>query len=162
MKHIVGLGILLSGLWIGLSGHIEPLLLSLGLASTLLTLYLVHRMDVVDHESHPIHQIFRLLRFTVYLIHKIVLANWDVLKRIVMPGKTISPQMITLPLPQRTDLGRVIYANSITLTPGTVSVRLNKDSIMVHTLAKSNAEVLSQGKLASVIPEDHSTGIKRE
>jgi multicomponent Na+:H+ antiporter subunit E len=102
------------------------------------------------------------LRFTIYLVRKIVVANWDVVKRIVMPGKTISPQMITLPLPQRTDLGRVIYANSITLTPGTVSVRVNKDTVTVHALAKSTAEILSQGELASVIPDDHTAGISKE
>lgn len=162
MKHFVSLGILMCGLWIGLSGYTHPLLLSLGLASSLFTLYLAHRMDVVDQESHPIHLTIRLLRFTVYLIRKIVVANWDVAKRIVTPGNTISPQMITLPLLQRTDLGRVIYANSITLTPGTVSVRLSKDTVTVHALAKSTAEKLSRDELAGVIPEDHSCGIKRE
>ena len=154
MKHIISLGILLFGLWLGLSGHMEPLLLSLGLASTALTLYLAHRMDVVDHESHPIHLTSRLLRFTAYLIREIVVANWDVLKRIVTPGKSISPRMFEVPLPQRTNLGRVIYANAITLTPGTVSVRLNKDTITVHALAKETAEELATGKMASVVPED--------
>jgi multicomponent Na+:H+ antiporter subunit E len=154
MKHIISLGIVLFGLWIGLSGHMEPLLLSLGLASTMLALYLAHRMDVVDNESHPFHLTLRLLRFTAFLIRKIIVANWDVVKRIVTPGKAISPQMVKLPILQRTDLGRVIYANSITLTPGTVSVRLNQDSITVHALAKSTADVLRSGELASVIPED--------
>jgi multicomponent Na+:H+ antiporter subunit E len=162
MKHIISLGILLFGLWVGLSGHIEPLLLSLGLASVVLTLYLAHRMDVVDHQSHPIHLTFRLLRFTAFLIRKIIVANWDVVKRIITPGKTISPQMVELPLPQHTDLGRVIYANSITLTPGTVSVRLAHDTIMVHALAKQTAEVLRSGQLASVIPEDRASGNKKE
>jgi len=162
MKHIISLGILLFGLWLGLSGHMEPLLLSLGLASTLLALYLAHRMDVVDHESHPIHLTFRLLRFTGYLIREILVANWDVLKRIVTPGKTISPQLISLPLPQRTDLGRVIYANSITLTPGTVSVRISKDSILVHALARETAQALATGEMASVIPEDQPSQTQKE
>jgi multicomponent Na+:H+ antiporter subunit E len=70
--------------------------------------------------------------------------------------------MVELPLPQHTDLGRVIYANSITLTPGTVSVRLAHDTIMVHALAKQTAEVLRSGQLASVIPEDRASGNKKE
>ena len=162
MKHIISLGILLFGLWLGLSGQMKPLLLSLGLASVLLALYLAHRMDVVDHESHPIHLTFRLMRFTAYLISQIVLANWDVVKRIVKPGKTFSPQFINLPLPQRTDLGRVIYANSITLTPGTVSVRIHKDSITVHALAKETGQALASGELASVIPEDQPSQMLKE
>ena len=162
MKHIVSLGVLLFGLWMGLSGHMEPLLLTLGIASILLTLYLAHRMDVVDHESHPIHLTSRLLRFTAYVIREIVVANWDVVKRIVRPGKTISPQMIDVPLPQRTNLGQVMYANAITLTPGTVSVRLNKDTITVHALAKETAEELSTGKMASMVPEDPHLESPRE
>jgi multicomponent Na+:H+ antiporter subunit E len=162
MKHIISLGILLFGLWLLLSGHLEPVSLSLGFASTLLTLFLAHRMDVVDHESHPIHLTSRLLRFTVYLIREIVVANWGVVKRIIAPGKSISPQMINLPLSQHTNLGRVIYANSITLMPGTVSVRLNKDTITVHALAKEIAETLSTGQLAGVIPEDHNPQEEKE
>lgn len=154
MKHIVSLGVLLFALWMGLSGHTEPLMLWLAAASILFVLYLSHRMDLVDHESHPIHLTWRLLRFTFYLMGQVVLANWDVVRRVLSPGRMISPRMIEVPLSQRTDLGRVIYANAITLTPGTVSVRLGKKTITVHALAKSSADDLMTGDMARRVPDD--------
>ena len=154
MKHTISLILLLSGLWIGLSGHFDPLLLSLGAGSILLTVYLAHRMDVIDWESHPIHLTTRLMRFLLYLMREIIIANIDVARRIVTPGKTISPRMIDVPLPQKTVLGRVIYANSITLTPGTVSVSVNRETISVHALTREAAEGLGRGEMAAAVPED--------
>ena len=62
--------------------------------------------------------------------------------------------MITLPLTQKSDLGRVIYANAITLTPGTVSVQLDRDTITVHALAKETADALATGEMARKVPDD--------
>ena len=154
MKHTISLTAFLYILWFGLSGHTEPLLLSLGAASVLFTVYLAHRTDVIDHESHPIHHLTGLLRFWPYLMVQVIKANIDVIKRILKPGKSISPQMVDVPLPQQSDLGRVIYANSITLTPGTVSVDVGKNTIRVHTLAKQAAEDLSRGHMARLVPDD--------
>ena len=111
-------------------------------------------MDVVDHESHPIHLSGRLLRFHAFLTREILMANLDVVRHILRNGKAISPQMFELPVPHRTDLGRVIYANSITLTPGTVSVSLGKDQVLVHALSKEGADDLSSGRLAQAVPDD--------
>lgn len=154
MKHTLSLAAFLFILWFGLSGHTEVLLLALGVTSVLFTVFLAHRMDVIDHEAHPIHHLLHLLRFWPYLFVEVVKANVDVIRRIVKPGKTISPQMVDLPLPQRSNLGRVIYANSITLTPGTVSVELKKDTITVHALAKESVEDLGTGRLARLVPDD--------
>ncbi|MGB5277771.1 MAG: Na+/H+ antiporter subunit E [Gammaproteobacteria bacterium] len=155
VKHIVSLGVVLFALWLGLSGHLTPLMLSLGVASTLLTVYIAHRMDVIDHETYPAHMTILLVRFWFFLGREIVAANIDVIKRIFKPGKNISPQLFELPVTQKTDLSRVIYANSITLTPGTVSVNLNKDSVTVHSLSKDGAKDLSSGRVANAIPKDY-------
>ena len=130
-------------------------MLSLGLASVLLTVLLAVRMNVVDHESHPIHLTFKVLRFFVFLWREIILSNIDVAKRILKPGKSIAPQMADVPLPQQTILGKVIYANAITLTPGTVSVQLNKETITVHALTQQTIDDLHTGRMASMVPEDN-------
>lgn len=140
--------------WFLLSGHYGLLLLGLGLASVALTVYLMKRMDVIDHESYPIHLSKHLPAFIVYIMREIISANIDVIKRIVSPAShPISPQVLELPLPQKTDLGRVIYANSITLTPGTVSVKMDQDTILVHALSKETAAELATGKMAEAIPD---------
>jgi len=140
--------------WILLSGHYDPLLLGLGIASVGLTVYLARRMDILDDESFPIHLISKLPVFFAYMLWEILKSNIDVLKRILSwDEKAVSPRMVELPLPQKTDLGRAMYANSITLTPGTVSVGLTKESVIVHALAKGMDDDLSTGAMARAIPE---------
>ncbi len=139
--------------WFLLSGHTELLLIVLGIVSTLLTVYISHRMNIIDHESYPFHLSGRLIKYCFYLGKEIVLANWDVIKRIIMPGKSISPCVVTLPVEQTSDLGKVIYANSITLTPGTVTLELTNDKITVHALSKAGADDLLTGTMSSKVPE---------
>lgn len=147
-------GVLLFVFWLLLSGHFAPLLLGLGLASILFTVFLTKRMNVIDHESYPFHLSTQLPTFLVYIMREIVVANIDVIKRIMSwNSHSISPQLIELPLPQKTDLGRVIYANSITLTPGTVSVELENDRVIVHALTKQGADALAAGHMAKAIPD---------
>lgn len=152
MKHIISMTFALALLWLLLSAHFEPLLLGLGVASVLLTLFLALRMDVIDHESHPFHLTFQLLKFWSLLLWQITRANVDVALRI-LGFRPISPTVVTLPASHKTDLGRVIYANSITLTPGTTSIEVKRDCIVVHSLSEEGAEELRQGYLASLVPE---------
>ena len=153
MKHTIRLATLLFSLWLGLSGHLEALLLLLGAASTALVVSIALRMDSVDQERHAAHVPLRLLRFWVYLIGKVIIANLHVIRCIVMPGKTISPQLFTVPLPQQSDLGRVIYANSVTLTPGTLTLRVSNDCLLVHALTREAASKLQSGDMARIVPD---------
>ena len=138
--------------WIFLSGHMEPLLLGLGVASVALTVFLSHRMNVMDHESYPLHLSSRFPGFFLYLLREIVKANIDVVTRILDWRKAaISPQMIDIPQSQNTDLGAVIYANSITLTPGTVTIKLSNDSLTVHALSNEAADELASGAMSKEI-----------
>lgn len=149
-----GFTIILCIFWIFLSGHFAPLMLGLGLLSVALTVFVTKRMNIIDDESYPFHLIPRLPAFFLYLLKEIVIANIEVIKRIIkFKGKTISPQLIEFPVPQKSDLARVIYANSITLTPGTVTVSLSKNKVIVHALTKEAAEDLVEGEMARQIPD---------
>lgn len=155
VKHSISLGTLLFALWLGLSGQPDALMLSLGLASTLVVVYIAHRMDVIDKEKYPAHLTILLFRFWLFLAREVILANIDVLKYIFIPGKRISPQLFELPLIHKSVLSRVIYANAITMTPGTVSVSLNEDTITVHSLSRSAARDLCGGRMENAVPEDY-------
>ena len=145
----------LFAVWLLLSGHLEPLMLGLGLASVLLTVILIRRMTLIDHESYPLHLSSKMPSFLVFILREIVKANIDVIKRIMtFKRSSISPQLFEVPASQETDLGRVIYANSITLTPGTVSVELTKEKILVHALSKEAADELASGEMAKSIPDE--------
>ena len=144
--------VLLFLFWIFLSGHLEPLLLGLGMASVALTVFLSRRMNVIDHESYPLHLSSKFPGFFVYIFREIVKANIDVVTRILSWGKApISPQMIEIPQSQETDIGSVIYANCITLTPGTVTIKLSKDNLTVHALSKEAASELATGAMSEEI-----------
>jgi multicomponent Na+:H+ antiporter subunit E len=147
--HAVSLTLALFALWLLLSGHFaEPLLLGLGLASVILVVVIVHRMDVLDHETHPLHLSIRLPLYWGWLIKEIVLANIDVAKAILgLGGAAAAPTVFKVRASQRTEVGRVIYANSITLTPGTVTIAVDDDELTIHALTTGAVEGLEGGEM---------------
>ena len=137
----------LVAVWLLLSGHYEPLILIFGAFSCALVAVIAYRMNIVDYESHPIHLGWRLPVYHCWLVWEIVKANIDVARRILDPRLPISPTVFTLHASQPTELGHVIYANSITLTPGTVTLSVNRDEIEVHALSREAAEELKKGEM---------------
>lgn len=158
MLHAISLSAVLAGLWLLLSGHYEPLLLFLGVASVILVLLVALRMDVVDHEGHPVHLTLKCLTYWPWLGWEIIKANIDVAYRIIRPDLPISPTVVRVKASQRTEVGKVIYANSITLTPGTVSMNMEGDQITVHALSREAAESLLDGEMDRRVSEVEGTG----
>lgn len=151
---VFGFVSLLCIFWISLSGHFEPLLLGLGFTSIVLTFFIAKKMELIDDEIYSLYLFSQLPSFFMYIFKEIVKANIDVIKRIISPrNKPISPQLIDIPLPKKSDMGHVIYANAITLTPGTISVELSKDNLTVHALTKEAAQELIEADMASKIPD---------
>ena len=147
MRYSISLFLLLVVFWIVNSGYYNFLILFLGAVSVALVIFLSHRMNVVDHESLPLHLTVRIPGYWLWLIKEIVLANLDVTYRIWRGNSTISPTRFDLKISQRTDMGKVIYANSITLIPGTVAIDITGDSVSVHALTQKAAEELKSGLL---------------
>lgn len=147
MIHAVGLGLVLVSLWLLLSGIYEPLLISFGVASTIFVVFIAHRMDVIDREAVPLHVNFRIFTYWIWLGKEIVKANVDVAKLILSPELPISPIVIRVKPTQATDFGRVIHANSITLTPGTVAMDFEDGDIIVHAITREAAEGTLEGSI---------------
>ena len=127
--------VLLSLTWLLLSGVYKGLIIALGLLSVLLTIYFVRRMDRVD--GYAIHfsiNIFKFLGYFFWLLLEIAKSNIEVVKAIIKGNTHINKQMIFVSTSQRSDLGKVIFANSITLTPGTISLSLENNKVYVHAL----------------------------
>ena len=133
--------------WLMMSGDFGLLNLALGIASSLLVVAISTRMDVVDRESQPIHLTPRLPMYLGWLAVQVIKSNLAVTRCIWKPGQTISPDMIWLNLSQESVLGKVIYANSVTLTPGTVTLNIQDEVILVHTLTQSDSNTLQQGEM---------------
>ncbi len=151
MSRIINMTIILAVLWLVLSGQFKPLFLGFGLASVWLVVWLGGRMQVIHPESHPVRYLARIVRYWMWLLIEIIRSNVEVTRAIFRPA-SISPRVIKVSASQSNDLDRVIHANSITLTPGTVSLELHPDSIDVHALTEASAEALLSGTFDRKIP----------
>ena len=147
LVRAVSLSVVLYVLWLLLSGHYEPLLLVLGALSCVFVAWIAYRMDVADREGHPIHLTWRSLVYWPWLFWEIVKANLEVARLILAPRLAISPTVIKVKASQPDELGHVIYANSITLTPGTVSIDVRDATIEVHAITREMAEGLQTGEM---------------
>lgn len=128
------LGLSLFFFWLVLSGHYVPLILSFGVFSSALVTYVVWRMDREDHFAFEVPLTFRFAGYLLWLFKEIVKANVNVARIILHPRLPISPIMVPFKASQKSDLGRMIYANSITLTPGTITTGTDGEVLRIHAL----------------------------
>ena len=147
MKRSLGLALALFVFWLLLSGIYTPLIITLGVFSSLFVAWVAHRMDVADHEGFPIHLGWNALTYWPWLLWEIVKANIDVARIILRKDMAISPTLFRIPASQKTEVGQVTYANSITLTPGTVSIAVGDGMIDVHALTSDAASELIAGHM---------------
>lgn len=147
LRYLIGLGVILAGTWLIWSGHFDALLLSLGAASVAGVLAIAYRMQVVDAEALPVRLAVGGIFYLPWLFWQIAKSNVDVAARILRPRMPIDPRVVRVKAGQANDVYRVIYANSITLTPGTVSIDIEGDEITVHALTAEAARNLESGEM---------------
>jgi multicomponent Na+:H+ antiporter subunit E len=122
-------------LWLLMSGLFKPLIIGFGAASVVLVLVVVKRMDAVDGDRLDIR--LKPLAFALYLMWlmvEIAKANWAVTKLVLAPKMKLRQHLFAVRADQSSDLGQVIFANSITLTPGTISVETEAGEFLVHAV----------------------------
>jgi multicomponent Na+:H+ antiporter subunit E len=139
------------GLWLLLSGHYEPLTLTFGAFSSLLVTYLTWRMDREDRYAYPLILTWRLVGYWVWLIREILKANVNVVRIILSPSLPISPIMVPFQACMKSDLARMIYANSITLTPGTITTGTEGDILRIHALTWHDVDGREEDEMADQI-----------
>ena len=127
MKSFLLFVILLS-LWLLMSGHYTFLITSLGVISCLFCVYLAKRANLIDDEGLPLFFLPRLLNYLLWLFKEIFNSNISTAKEIITGN--ISPEICIVKASQNTDVAKVTYANSITLTPGTVTTKINEDKFV--------------------------------
>ena len=144
MRHL-GLGIALYAFWLALSGHYTPFLMGVGLICSALCVYLADRMGILDDEGVPIHLIGGSLGYWGWLIVEIVKSGISVTRIILSPSLPISPTMTKVRASQETAAGIATYANSITLTPGTITTGVTGNVFTVHAIQADGASDLEAG-----------------
>ncbi len=146
MRNLLLLTVL-SVFWLLLSGHYTPLLLGLGLASVLLVAWFQRRMDRVDQEPVALRPGFRLFLYLAWLLWSVIKANIDLARRIWDPKLPVVPLWTRLDTQVTTPLEKTLYANSITLTPGTLTTDVCDDHFIIHALSQEGIDELREGEM---------------
>ena len=145
--RLISLATVLFAFWLLLSGHYTTLLIAIGLIAVIGTVLLARRMGVADEEGHPIHLLVGALSYWPWLALEIIKSTIAVSRLVLAPGLAVSPRLVKVRAGQKTPVGINIYANSITLTPGTITVDVKGDVLTVHALTRESAADLASGAM---------------
>ena len=144
--------------WLLLSGHYTGLILAFGLVSVLIVVWFMWRMDRADGELGVLPMRPRLLYYLLWLMWQVVLSNIDLVRRIWDPTLPIRPTWQRLDIKVTSALAKTLYANSITLTPGTVSVDLRENEILVHGLTEELCDVAAITDMGEKVARSEGRG----
>jgi multicomponent Na+:H+ antiporter subunit E len=133
--------------WLLLSGIYTPFLVLSGLAASIAVAALAWRMEVADREGHPIHLTLGAIAYWPWLVKEIIKSGWQVTRIIVAPRLSISPTLVRFSPSQTSVVGLVTHANSITLTPGTLTVEADREEFLVHALTREGAGSLASSEM---------------
>ena len=150
MKYYFTLTLALVIAWLLWSGYFlaNYFLLILGAMSCLFCIWISKRMKIVDEEGAPVQLGIRpFTSYLPWLAKEIIVSNIEVARIILSPKMKLQRNMVDVHINQKSEIGRVIMANSITLTPGTVSVNLEGDQVQVHALSFEGAEEDLSGEM---------------
>lgn len=137
--------------WLLLSGFFKPLLLSFGLGSVVLVVFLLHRMNSFDGLNLGLPLKYSFLRYISWLMGKVVLSSLEVTKLVWSKNQKLSPAVAKLPVSNSSVKSLVLYTNSITLTPGTLSIDVDNEHVTVHALNARSIDELKAGEMAKGI-----------
>lgn len=135
----ISLTAFLFAFWLALSGHYTVMLITIGVLCAILVTLVAARMRLIDAEGFPVHLLGRAVTYYPWLAWEIVKSGWTVTKLVLHPRLPISPTMTVVRASQRTSAARATYANSITLTPGTITVGVSGADFTVHALTQEGA-----------------------
>lgn len=133
--------------WIILSGHFEVLFLSLGAASVLLVCLISYRAGVLERDGVTFTLVLRLPGYLLWLVKEVLVSAVGVVRKAWSPRPDLAPIVAKTPSPGLSEVGQVVYANSITFTPGTLSFDVDDDCINVHSLDEAGIEDLRDGAM---------------
>jgi len=139
MKKLLTLAMLIVS-WLLWSGHFDPLMLTFGLLSCAFVYYLLHQLEVIQLNPETASLLIKLPSYVPWLLWQIVLSNISVAKIVWRRDMKLSPAVEQVRATQKTSIGLVVYANSVTLTPGTLSVDAQQGSVLVHALEAESFE----------------------
>ena len=142
-------------LWIILNGRLTAEVILIGAALCgLICLFAVRFMGYsFQYDRKLLKKLPGFVRYCVLLLFEIIKANRDVMRLILSPRYEPEPQLISVHIPLHTAPGRVLLANSITLTPGTITIQLKGDQYLIHCLDRELGEGIEHSAFVARLTE---------
>jgi multicomponent Na+:H+ antiporter subunit E len=142
-----GLAAALFAFWLVMSGIYTPFLVAAGLGASVAVAALALRMEVADREGYPVRFRAAVLVYWPWLLKEILVSGWRVTRIILDPRLPVSPVIARFRPSQQTTVGLATHANSITLTPGTITVEAHEDEFVVHAITRESAQGLAGSEM---------------
>lgn len=142
-----GLASALFAFWLAMSGIYTPFLVLAGLGAAIAVAALASRMELADAEGYPARFTVAVVTYWPWLLKEMLVSGWRVARIIVDPRLPISPVLARFRPSQRTTVGIATHANSITLTPGTITVEARAEEFLVHALTREAARGLEGSQM---------------
>lgn len=162
--------LLLVGLWVALSGKLNGLFLTAGMISAGVVLFVTeaifHPSDSLGFERPPSRFSWlaattsRLVIYFPLLLWEIAVANIHVARLVLDPRMPINPSLVEFESPLRTEASNAVLANSITLTPGTVTVDMSAHRFIVHCISETSRQGIQDGKLLKNVAHVYGEAIE--
>ena len=133
--------------WLLLSGYFKTNLIVFGILSCALVTLISIKLKIYSSSHERIKFNLRLPLYVPWLLKEIIKSNLHVARCILSSNTAIQPQTLHTKPSQKTNTGIAVHANSITLTPGTISVDINENEILVHALTNYTAQGIRDGDI---------------
>ena len=146
-RRTLVLGLLLLAAWLLWSGLFKPLLLALGAFSCVLTVYLVRRMGFFDKETFVFRYNVQLLGFWAWLGREIVSSSLEVARVVLRRNMDLQPKVVTIDASELDPVDQALLGNSLTLTPGTLTLDVHQGRLLVHALTPDGAADVKEGEM---------------
>jgi multicomponent Na+:H+ antiporter subunit E len=144
LRALVGLFVL----WILFSGKLGAFHLGVGAASVAFLFWLESRLPAFRSEGQKGLRFFPSLGYLFWLLWQMVRSAWYVAGKILGPKDALEPRMLRVRCPMPSQVNAVVLANSITLTPGTLTVDLEGDELLIHALTADTERDVLDGEMA--------------
>lgn len=135
-------------LWVLFSGKLDAFHLGVGALSVALLAWLQSRLPTFRKPNEKGLRFIPSLLYFVWLFWQMIVSAWYVAMKILGPQSNIQPRMFRFRCPMPSQVNAVVFANSITLTPGTLTVDLEGDEFVVHALTQDTESDVLNGDMA--------------
>ncbi len=160
VMHLLGIFLISIAFWLTLSGSLKPKFLVYGVLASAVTAWVSYPLLLVPNRNGTKRYfvfgvpVFAFLRYCLWLLWQLILANIDVLKATTGKDLAINPRVVRFYFKADNPMAYVMLANSITLTPGTVTINVtDEDLFEIHALTDGAAAGVLDGSIQKRVAE---------